>query len=147
MLASVLVFAAFNLAGKPYAERAGSVRMNAVAYFAAGLLALPVALWSLSRGAHGSVLAWSGIAYMAAGSSVAGYLIYAYALRHLPAARVSVVAYLQPVVVSLLAIVMLGERPGAGFVPAVALVLTGVYIVERRGQADMGRPLAVSQGR
>jgi drug/metabolite transporter (DMT)-like permease len=36
------------------------------------------------------------------------------------------------VLVSLLAIVMLGERPGAGFVPAVALVLAGVWLVERR---------------
>ena len=133
MLASVLVFAAFNLAAKPLAERAGTVRMNAVAYFAAGLLALPVALWSLQRAPHGSALAWSGVFYMAAGSSVSGYLIYAYALRHLPASRVSVVVYLQPIVVSLLAIVMLGERPGAGFAPAVALVLAGVYVVERLG--------------
>jgi drug/metabolite transporter (DMT)-like permease len=133
MLASVVVFAAFNLAAKPYAERAGTIRMNAIAYFAAGLLALPLAEWSLSRGAHGSVLAWSGVAYMAAGSSVAGYLIYAYALRHLAASRVSVVVYLQPIVVTLLAIVMLGERPGAGFLPAVGLVLAGVWVVERRG--------------
>jgi drug/metabolite transporter (DMT)-like permease len=134
MLASVLVFAAFNLAAKPYAERAGTIRMNAIAYFAAGILALPLAVWSLSRGAHGSVLAWSGVAYMAIGSSVSGYLIYAYALRHLAASRVSVVVYLQPIVVSLLAIVMLGERPGAGFLPAVALVLAGVWVVERVGR-------------
>ncbi len=133
MLASVVVFAVFNLLGKPMAERAGTVRMNAVSYGAAGLLALPLALWSLSWGAHGSLLAWSGVFYMAAGSSVAGYLIYAYALRHLPASRVSVVVYLQPLLVSLMAIAMLGERPGAGFPAAVVLVLAGVYIVERRG--------------
>jgi drug/metabolite transporter (DMT)-like permease len=30
-----------------------------------------------------------------------------------------------------MAILMLGERPGAGFLPAAALVLIGVYIVER----------------
>ena len=131
MLASVLVFAGFNLVAKPFAERAGTVRMNAVSYGAAGLLALPLALWSLHRAAPASVLAWAGVFYMAAGSSVAGYLIYAYALRHLPASRVSVVVYLQPVLVSLMAIAMLGERPGAGFVPAVALVLLGVYVVER----------------
>ena len=132
MLASVLVFAGFNLVAKPLAERSGTVRMNAIAYGAAGLLALPLALWNLRGGAHGSALAWTGVFYMAAGSSVAGYLIYAYALRHLPASRVSVVVYLQPLLVSLLAIVMLGERPGAGFLPAVALVLAGVYVVERR---------------
>jgi drug/metabolite transporter (DMT)-like permease len=131
MLASVLLFAGFNLVAKPLAERAGTVRMNAIAYGAAGLLAIPGAIWSLGSGAHGSALAWTGIAYMAGGSSVAGYLIYAYALRHLPPSRVSVVVYLQPVLVSLLAIVMLGERPGAAFLPAIVLVLAGVWAVER----------------
>ena len=134
MLASVLVFAGFNLVAKPIAERAGTVRMNAIAYLVAGFLALPVALWNLEGGMHhGSILAWTGVFYMAAGSSVAGYLIYAHTLRQLSAARVSVIVYLQPVVVALLAIIMLGERPGAGFAPAVALVLAGVYIVERLG--------------
>jgi drug/metabolite transporter (DMT)-like permease len=90
-------------------------------------------LWNMHRGAHASLLAWMGVVYMAVASSVAGYLIYAHALRHLPASRVSVVVYLQPLLVSLLAIVMLGERPGAGFLPAVALVLIGVYVVERMG--------------
>jgi drug/metabolite transporter (DMT)-like permease len=133
MLASVILYAAFNLSAKPFAERAGTIRMNAIAYFAAVIPALPLAWWSLGRGAHGSILAWIGIAYMAAGSSVAGYLIYAYALRHLSASRVSVIVYLQPIVVSLLAILMLGERPGVGFLPAVMLVLAGVYVVERLG--------------
>jgi drug/metabolite transporter (DMT)-like permease len=133
MLLSVLVFAGFNLSGKPIAERVGSLRMNAIAYAAAGLLALPVVLWNPGRGAHASPLAWFGVVYMAVGSSVIGYLIYGHALRYLPASRVSVVVYLQPLLASLLAILMLGERPGAGFLPAAALVLTGVYVVERLG--------------
>ncbi len=131
MLLSVLLFAGFNLLGKPIAERVGSMRMNAITYAAAGLLALPVALSTMHRGEHASLLAWLGVVYMAAGSSVSGYLIYAYALRHLPASRVSVVLYLQPLLASLLAILMLGERPGIGFLPAAALVLVGVYVVER----------------
>ncbi len=131
MLLSVLLFAGFNLLGKPIAERVGSLRMNAITYAAAGLLALPVALWTMNRGAHASLLTWMGVVYMAVGSSVGGYLIYAHALRHLPASRVSVVLYLQPLVASLMAILMLGERPGAGFLPAAALVLIGVYVVER----------------
>jgi drug/metabolite transporter (DMT)-like permease len=133
ILLSVFVFAGFNLLGKPIAERVGSLRMNAATYSAAGLLALPVALWNMNGGAHASLLAWSGVVYMAIGSSVVGYLIYGHALRLLPASRVSVVVYLQPLLVSLLAIVLLGERPGAGFLPAVALVLIGVFVVERLG--------------
>ena len=131
MVVSVVFFAAFNLLGKPFAERFGSLTMNAVAYGGAGLLSLPVVVWTWSQGTHASTLAWIGVFYMAAGSSVGGYLIYAHALRHLPASRVAVVVYLQPLLASLLAVAMLGERPGAAFVPAAALVLSGVYAVER----------------
>jgi drug/metabolite transporter (DMT)-like permease len=131
MLASVVVFAAFNLLGKPLAERFGSLKMNAFAYAGAGVLALPVVVRNWSHAAHASPLAWIGVVYMAVGSSVLGYLIYGHALRHLPASRVAVVVYLQPLLASGLAVVILGERPGAGFLPAAALVLSGVYTVER----------------
>jgi drug/metabolite transporter (DMT)-like permease len=127
----VLLFAVFNLWGKPVAERIGSLQFNAISYFAAGVLAIPFALGNLKAGAHASLLAWSGVVYMAIGSSVAGYLIYAYALRKLPASRVATVLYLQPLLASLLAVLILGERPGIAFLPAAALVISGVYIVER----------------
>jgi drug/metabolite transporter (DMT)-like permease len=131
MLLSVLLFAGFNLFGKPVAERVGTIPFNAISYFAAGLIAIPVASFTVHRGMHAGLLAWSGVAYMAVCSSVVGYLIYAHALRRLPASRVSMVLYLQPLLATLFAVLMLGERPGAGFLPAAALVLTGVYIVER----------------
>ena len=133
MLLSVLLFAGFNLWGKPIAENIGSQQFNAISYFAAGVLAIPLAIGTVKSGVHASLLAWSGVVYMALASSVAGYLIYAYALRRLPASRVATVLYLQPLLASLLAVLILGERPGFIFLPAAALVLTGVYIVERQG--------------
>jgi len=131
MLVSVVVFAGFNLLGKPLAERFGSLQMNAVAYGGAGVLALPLVIGNWTRSAQASLLAWVGVAYMAVCSSVIGYLIYAHALRHLPASRVAVVLYLQPLLASLLAVSILGELPGTAFLPAAALVLGGVYTVER----------------
>jgi drug/metabolite transporter (DMT)-like permease len=131
MLVSVVFFAGFNLWGKPLAERYGSMKMNAVSYASAGMLALPLVASHWTAGAHSSRLAWIGVTYMGACSSVLGYLIYGYALRHLPASRVAVVVYLQPVLASLMAIPVLGERPGIGFLPASALVLGGVYTVEK----------------
>ncbi len=131
MLISVLVFASFNVLGKPVAERFGSMKMNAFAYCAAGVLAIPVVAVEWNQSGSAGALAWIGVVYMGVCSSVLGYLIYAYALRHLPASRVSVVVYLQPLLASLLAVVLLGERPGSAFLPAAVLVLGGVYTVER----------------
>jgi drug/metabolite transporter (DMT)-like permease len=131
MVMSVIVFAGFNLLGKPVAEQFGSMRMNAISYAAAAVLAVPLVVWKWSESAGASPVAWMGVGYMAVASSVLGYLIYAHALRHLPASRVAVVLYLQPLLASLLAILILSERPGAAFIPASVLVLGGVWMVER----------------
>jgi drug/metabolite transporter (DMT)-like permease len=68
---------------------------------------------------------------MAAFSSVIGYLLFYYALAHIPASRLSTFAYLQPVLATLLAMMFLGERPAASFFSGGALILAGVFVAER----------------
>jgi drug/metabolite transporter (DMT)-like permease len=133
MLCSAVVFAGFNLAAKPLAARFGSLAVNAFGYLPSAVVAgvLLAAAAPASVTFHASGVAWASIVYMGAGTSVAGYLIYAYALRRLPASRVAVLVYLQPPLAALLAWAILGEAPGAMFVPSAVLVLGGVYAVER----------------
>jgi drug/metabolite transporter (DMT)-like permease len=133
MLASAVVFAAFNIAAKPLAARFGSLTVNAFGFIAAGVLAAGFILGVMPPPLvpRAGILTWVSLIYMAAGTSVAGYLIYTHALRHMPASRVAVLVYLQPVLAILLGLVLLGERPGVAFLPAAAMVLGGVYIVER----------------
>ncbi len=68
---------------------------------------------------------------MALFSSVISYLIYYYALSKISASRVSAFNYLQPVVATLLAAVMLGERVTLPVVAGGAVVFSGVYLTER----------------
>ena len=133
LLVSVMILAAFTIFGKRLAAEFGSVTLNAFAFVCGGLLLAPPALWQawnlgLQRV---SAVAWGGVLYMALFPSVAGYLIYSYALRHLPASRVSSVVYLQPVAATALAAAFLREVPATSFAAAAALVLSGVYITER----------------
>lgn len=134
MLASSTLFAGFSIFGKGLARELGTVTLNAFAFVGGAALALPFALAALARGqlAHLSAAAWSGIAYMSICPSIVGYLIYAHALRHLPASRVASLSYLQPVLATLLAMAFLGEQPGAPFAAGAALVLGGVWAARRR---------------
>ena len=129
MVVSTLVFSAFSVFGKGPAARFGSLTLNAFAYLSTGLLALPVLYWATRHYQpwSASPLAWSGIIYMALFTSIVGYLIYAYALRHFPASRVAGVTYLQPILASLLAMVVLHERPTLSLAAATALVLIGLH--------------------
>ena len=134
MIVSTVALAAFTVFGKRLVASFGSVTLNLFAFGGGALLVLPVTAWDVPRTdlSHVSAFAWFGVAYMALFSSIAGYTIYAYALRHLAASRVSSVTYFQPLVATLMAAVFLRESPGPAFAGAAALVLGGVYVAERR---------------
>ncbi len=67
-------------------------------------------------------------------TQIGGYLLVNYALGHLPASIVSITLLSQPVVTLLLAIPLLGEYPDALQIAGGALLLAGVWIVNRFGR-------------
>ena len=131
-LASV-TFALFTVMGKRVVENFSSITINTFAYVGGGLFLLPLTLWQ-SVGFPFRQLSWAtwaSVLYMAAFPSVLCYLIYYYALAHIPASRVSAFSYLQPLLATLLAIPLLGENPTTSLVAGGCLVLVGVFVAER----------------
>lgn len=134
MLGNAALFAAFSIFGKDLSAEVGTLAVNAVAFWGGALLASPFAIWGLWRiGGPQQIglAAWSGILYMSFAPSIIGYLIYSHALRYLPASRVASVTYVQPVLATLLAVALLGERPGLGYACGAAVILGGVWLVQR----------------
>jgi len=133
VLVSAAMFAAFSIFGKHTASELGIITLNTFAFLGGTVLVLPYALWQLQRTnlAAVSPAAWISVLYMGVFPSIVGYSIYAYALRRLPASRVSSLSYLQPIFATLLAIAFLGEHPGTIFLGGATLVLTGVWVTQR----------------
>ena len=69
-----------------------------------------------------------GVAFLAVGASAAGYLLFNYALRFIPASRVAVFTNLTPVVGIAGAYLLLGERFSAGQAVAALVVGAGVWL-------------------
>lgn len=67
--------------------------------------------------------------YLATIGAVGGFVAYAFALRHLPVSRVSLYAYINPVIAVALGVAVLGEPFTARMALAAALVFVGVAIV------------------
>lgn len=132
-LAGVLGFSAYAVLGKKVARAYDTVSMNAFNAAAAAILLMPLAVRQGIRLDWKGVgwVGWAGMLYMAALSAVAGYLLFYWLLQHMEASRVVVVNYFQPVVVVLLSIPLLGDRPTARLVASATLVLVGVYLAER----------------
>jgi drug/metabolite transporter (DMT)-like permease len=129
----ISIFAMFTVAGKRAANHVGPIVLNTWAYIASAIALLPVTLWSSASFDYGRVSwsGWTSLLYMAAFSSVIGYLLYYYALTHIAASKVSTFSYLQPLLAMGLAMAFLGERPSASLLSGGALVLAGVFVAER----------------
>jgi len=134
-LAGVLGFSVYAVLGKRVARAYDTVSMNTFNAVAAAILLMPVAVRQAIRLDWTGVgwAGWVGLLYMASLSAVVGYLLFYWALRHMDASRVVVVNYFQPVVVVLLSIPLLGERPTPRLLASAALVIMGVYWAERVG--------------
>lgn len=82
-----------------------------------------------------SLRTWAALAALGLVTHLGGYLAINYALGHLRATSVSVSLLAQPVLTALLSIPLLGELLSAQQIIGGALVLTGVYLVNRRGSS------------
>ena len=75
----------------------------------------------------------SALGYLIVFGAVVGFTAYAYALKHLPVATVSLYAYVNPVIAVFLGVLVLGEPFGLKDVVAAVVVFSGVAMV--RGQS------------
>jgi O-acetylserine/cysteine efflux transporter len=121
------------LVGKRVAAQYDAIAMNTFNCVAAALLLLPLTIrQSIHLDWHSVALSgWLGMIYMAVGSSVGAYTIFYWVLRYMTASRVGAVSYFQPIVVILLSMAFLGERPSRMLLEGTALVLVGVFLAER----------------
>ncbi len=130
---AAVTFALFTVMGKRVVGNFSSITINTFAYVGGGALLLPMTLWQSSGFPFHQLTwtTWASVFYMALFPSVLCYLIYYYALAHVPASRVSAFSYLQPLIATVLAIPLLGENPTTSLIAGGSLVLVGVFVAER----------------
>lgn len=80
----------------------------------------------------------SAIAYLIVAGSLAGFVSYIHALKHLPVALVSIYAYVNPLIAVVLGALVASEPFDLRTVAAMAIVFLGIALV--RGGAWINRP-------
>ena len=158
VLATQLACAGWAL-GSVYARRrrkdenvlAGVALQMVAAGVCLSVLALATGEWASLRFTQRTSTA---VLYLLFMGSIVGFSAYAYALKHLPIATVSLYAYINPVIAVLLGTVVLREPFSARIAVAGAVVLAGTAIVrstESRANVRVAIPRAgprpASQGR
>ncbi len=78
---------------------------------------------------HFSARSAAALLYLTVFGSIVAYVAYAYALKHLPVALVSLYAYINPIIAVVLGVLLLAEPFSARMGIAAGIVLAGVAIV------------------
>jgi drug/metabolite transporter (DMT)-like permease len=78
---------------------------------------------------HVNAASIGSLAYLITGGSLLGYTAFVYLLEHVPVAKVSSYAYVNPVVAVLLGIVFLHERPEAAEFAGMAGIIVAVFLL------------------
>jgi drug/metabolite transporter (DMT)-like permease len=116
--------------GRTHAQHENVLVTAAFEMFFGGLVLLAVGLaigeWSRVAFTTRSSLALGHLIFFGA---IAGFTAYAYALKFLPLATVSLYAYVNPIIAVVLGTVILREPFGVRMAVAAAVVLTGIALV------------------
>ncbi|AVO49196.1 EamA family transporter [Melaminivora suipulveris] len=123
-----LSYAGYALVNQRLVAQVGAAQANLAAFGGAALLALPVAL-ALAGVPAPQPGTWAVVAYLGLVATGVAYLLFSTALRRISGATAVTLALAEPVTAFALAIVIVGERPGAMAFAGLAAVLSGLLIV------------------
>lgn len=126
-------FSLYTVFSKEVSRRHDSLTVNALGYAAGALAGAPLLAQQSLGFDYGSVSAggWLALAYMTLLASILCYLIFYYALDHMPASRLAAFSYLQPVIAAATGLVFLHEPVTLPVAAGGALVLGGVWVTGR----------------
>ena len=134
LIAGVGCFTFYTVRGKQLAGTYPSLQFNAHCFLAAALWLFPLLLVELARLPWRQVgwLSWSSLFLSGTIGSAGAYLAYYYSLRSIQASQAAVFHYLQPVLGTILGVLLFQEVLTGRFLVGAALILTGVVVAERR---------------
>ena len=138
---SMAFLVALNLASKPLAGIYGGLRLALMETGGAALVLAPVVL-ILHTGSLAT--SWPWLVLLGLVHTAMGVTLYLTALRHLPVTHVSILTYLEPVSVVLLAWSVLGEVPTVLTMIGGGLVLGAGFLVVTAGRQSSVPPEPVS---
>lgn len=87
---------------------------------------------------------WAALAWIVVVPTVGAYWLNVWALKRVDSSVVAVFVYLQPVLTALMAVPLLGERPGARLLPAAGLIFAGVALSAYAGRLAKLRAAAAA---
>lgn len=132
LLIAVFAWALYTVHGQPMILRYGAFPTSAATMLLGTLMFVPVGAVNLLRLDFSLLTAghWMGLLYLSLGTSIFAYFLWYYALARIPATKVAIFANLQPVLTTVLSMLILGQAVTPVFVAGGITALTGVILAQ-----------------
>lgn len=133
MVVTVVAWVAYTLLGKSVAASQSGLTSTAVSNLFGLVFLTPFAAYEVLNGALTvySAPAWTAVIYLGVMSSAVGLFLWNFSLSQVSAGQAGAFVNIEPVVAVAVAVVFLGETVAIGQVAGGALVLAGVFLVNR----------------
>ena len=129
ILASAAVGAVCSVLYRPYLRRYPTLPVSAFAMAAAAVALFPLAAFDdlFAAPVQLSLSAWAAIGFIGL-SSGSFYVVWLWALKTIPASRVTVFLALSPITAIVLGVALLGEPVTVGMIAGVGCVAAGLWV-------------------
>ena len=129
---SVVGWALYSIHGKPLIMKHGAFRTSAATTMIGTFLFLPFGLYNASHFNYEVLTSpdWAGLLYLALIQSVLSYLLWYYALKRTDPSKAAIFNNLQPVMTTILAVVLLGQVVTHIFLLGGTRALAGVILTQ-----------------
>jgi drug/metabolite transporter, DME family len=135
-LGSAFGYAAVTVCGRSLAGRAEPLQINAIAFTTGALLLLALALPSGFVASY-PALGWGLLLYLGLVPTALAFGLFLHGMRTTPATDATIVTLLEPLIATLLAWGMFGERLGPLGIVGAALLLGSLLVLYRGGEGRL----------
>ena len=131
LVLSALTYGITTVAGKSITLRMGSLAMNACSFLFGSAALVPVLIWRHTPVFAFNLSLWPQLIYLTVLVTAVAYYCYFVGLSMLDTSLGATVFFVKPLLASLLAAVVLGEKLTPGLAFGILLVLGSIYLVQR----------------
>lgn len=131
---AVIAWALFAIQGKQLVKKYGAFHITALSMIGGATLFLPFGLVDLAVNGIPTITTnnWFSILYLSLGTSVVAYMLWFYALGRMDTTKVAVFANAQPILTTLLAVLLLNQAVTTVFLVGGTITIAGVVLTQRK---------------
>ncbi len=129
---AVVAWALYSVFGTTLIRRYGAVGASSVTLIVGTMMFLPIGLWPALSFPYNSLTGgdWGQILYLAVITSVVSYFLWYFALGRIEAGKAALFSNLQPILTTIMMVLLLGQGITVAFVVGGSIALLGVVMAQ-----------------